>query len=183
MVAVSCAPHSKAYPRNRLPITHAERTLRLSPDHTGALGCLVTAKLSRKFYEKFGDELTNELVEWGNDRRESFRARWTPRIALTYVSSTSSTSPGSRRNSWVSSIDSRPGCPLSRRGSFDGCSCSGSGRWEPSSPSGPSNSPPLPDTRSPLAHPTRARFRPPWSARADPSGNTSHTQYSSQRSP
>jgi len=33
----------------------------------------VTAKLSRKFYEKFGDELTNELVEWGNDRRESFR--------------------------------------------------------------------------------------------------------------
>jgi len=44
----------------------------------------VTAKLSRKFYEKFGDELTNELVEWGNDRRESFRARWTPRIALTY---------------------------------------------------------------------------------------------------
>src|SRR5438046_9611775 len=105
MVAVSCAPHSKTYPGNRSPITHAERTLRLSPDHTGALGCLVTAKLSRKFYEKFGDELTNELVEWGNDRRESFRARWTPRIALTYVSSTSSTSPGSRRNSWVSSID------------------------------------------------------------------------------
>ena len=26
----------------------------------------VTAKLSRKFYEKFGDELTNELVEWFN---------------------------------------------------------------------------------------------------------------------
>jgi hypothetical protein len=26
----------------------------------------VTAKLSRKFYETFGDELTNELVEWLN---------------------------------------------------------------------------------------------------------------------
>src|SRR5256885_2769392 len=26
----------------------------------------VTAKLSRKFYEKFGDEVTNELVEWFN---------------------------------------------------------------------------------------------------------------------
>jgi hypothetical protein len=26
----------------------------------------VTAKLSRKFYEHFGDELTNELVEWFN---------------------------------------------------------------------------------------------------------------------
>ena len=26
----------------------------------------VTAKLSRKFYDKFGDELTNELVEWFN---------------------------------------------------------------------------------------------------------------------
>jgi len=26
----------------------------------------VTAKLSRKFYERFGDELTNELVEWFN---------------------------------------------------------------------------------------------------------------------
>ena len=26
----------------------------------------VTAKLSRKFYEKFGDDLTNELVGWFN---------------------------------------------------------------------------------------------------------------------
>jgi hypothetical protein len=26
----------------------------------------VTAKLSRKFYETFGDELANELVEWFN---------------------------------------------------------------------------------------------------------------------
>ena len=26
----------------------------------------VTAKLSRKFYEKFGDEIANELVEWFN---------------------------------------------------------------------------------------------------------------------
>lgn len=26
----------------------------------------VTAKLSRRFYERFGDEITNELVEWLN---------------------------------------------------------------------------------------------------------------------
>ncbi|HEY4658959.1 MAG TPA: hypothetical protein VIH11_05580 [Gemmatimonadaceae bacterium] len=26
----------------------------------------VTAKLSRQFYERFGDQLTNELVEWFN---------------------------------------------------------------------------------------------------------------------
>ena len=38
----------------------------------------VTAKLSRKFYQRFGDELTNELVEWFNDRRESFRVWWMP---------------------------------------------------------------------------------------------------------
>jgi hypothetical protein len=33
----------------------------------------VTAKLSRKFYEKFGDELTNELVEWFNQVDAAYR--------------------------------------------------------------------------------------------------------------
>jgi len=33
----------------------------------------VTAKLSRKFYEKFGDELTNELVEWFNQVDATYR--------------------------------------------------------------------------------------------------------------
>jgi len=33
----------------------------------------VTAKLSRKFYEKFGDELTNELVEWFNKVDATYR--------------------------------------------------------------------------------------------------------------
>ena len=64
----------------------------------------VTARLSRKFSERFGDDLVNEcrsnvftavkinawhdtlerheLVEWFNDRRESFRAWWTPRTAV-----------------------------------------------------------------------------------------------------
>lgn len=37
----------------------------------------VTAKLSRKFYEKLGDDVANELVEWFNDRRECFSVRWT----------------------------------------------------------------------------------------------------------
>ncbi len=34
----------------------------------------VTAKLSRKFYEKFGDDLTNELVEWFNAVDATYRA-------------------------------------------------------------------------------------------------------------
>jgi hypothetical protein len=34
----------------------------------------VTAKLSRKFYEKFGDELANELVEWFNQVDATYRS-------------------------------------------------------------------------------------------------------------
>lgn len=34
----------------------------------------VTAKLSRKFYERFGDDLTNELVTWFNDVDTTYRA-------------------------------------------------------------------------------------------------------------
>jgi hypothetical protein len=34
----------------------------------------VAAKLSRKFYETFGDELTNELVEWFNQVDATYRA-------------------------------------------------------------------------------------------------------------
>ena len=34
----------------------------------------VTAKLSRRFYETFGDELTNELVEWFNSMDLTYRA-------------------------------------------------------------------------------------------------------------
>ncbi|PYO74933.1 MAG: hypothetical protein E6K55_11305 [Gemmatimonadetes bacterium] len=33
----------------------------------------VTAKLSRKFYEKLGDDLTNELVEWFNQVDAAYR--------------------------------------------------------------------------------------------------------------
>ena len=33
----------------------------------------VTAKLSKKFYEKFGDDLTNELVTWFNDVDATYR--------------------------------------------------------------------------------------------------------------
>jgi len=33
----------------------------------------VTAKLSRAFYEKFGDELTNELVDWFNKVDATYR--------------------------------------------------------------------------------------------------------------
>jgi uncharacterized protein YceH (UPF0502 family) len=34
----------------------------------------VTAKLSRRFYERFGDEITNELVEWFNQVDATYRA-------------------------------------------------------------------------------------------------------------
>ena len=33
----------------------------------------VTAKLSRKFYERFGDELANELVDWFNQVDATYR--------------------------------------------------------------------------------------------------------------
>jgi hypothetical protein len=33
----------------------------------------VTARLSRKFYEKFGDDITNELVDWFNQVDASYR--------------------------------------------------------------------------------------------------------------
>jgi hypothetical protein len=33
----------------------------------------VTAKLSRQFYEKFGDEITNELVTWFNQVDATYR--------------------------------------------------------------------------------------------------------------
>ena len=33
----------------------------------------VTAKLSRKFYETFGEDLTNELVEWFNSVDATYR--------------------------------------------------------------------------------------------------------------
>ena len=36
----------------------------------------VTAKLSRKFYEQFGDDLTNELVNWMNQVDTSYRAEF-----------------------------------------------------------------------------------------------------------
>lgn len=34
----------------------------------------VTARLSRKFYERFGDDVTNELVEWFNAVDATYRA-------------------------------------------------------------------------------------------------------------
>ena len=34
----------------------------------------VTAKLSRRFYEMFGDEVANELVEWFNAMDATYRA-------------------------------------------------------------------------------------------------------------
>jgi hypothetical protein len=38
------------------------------------LGVPVTAKLSRKFYEKLGEDVANELVEWFNSVDATYRA-------------------------------------------------------------------------------------------------------------
>jgi hypothetical protein len=35
----------------------------------------ITARLSRRFYDKFGDEIVNELVEWLNQVDAAFRAQ------------------------------------------------------------------------------------------------------------
>src|SRR6266705_1525029 len=42
--------------------------------HFLELWMTVTAKLSRKFYERFGDDLTNELVEWFNQVDATYRS-------------------------------------------------------------------------------------------------------------
>lgn len=36
----------------------------------------VTARLSRTFYEKFGDDVTNELVEWFNQVDATYRSEF-----------------------------------------------------------------------------------------------------------
>jgi hypothetical protein len=36
----------------------------------------VTAKLSKKFYDRFGDDLTNELVEWFNQVDVAYRSEF-----------------------------------------------------------------------------------------------------------
>jgi len=35
---------------------------------------MVTARLSQKFYERFGDDIANELVTWFNDVDATYRA-------------------------------------------------------------------------------------------------------------
>lgn len=37
----------------------------------------ITVKLSERFYERLGHEFVDELVNWFNDRRKSFRVKWT----------------------------------------------------------------------------------------------------------
>src|SRR5213595_4251438 len=45
-----------------------------SPDRTPRGIVPVTAKLSRKFYETFGDEIANDLVDWFNAVDATYRA-------------------------------------------------------------------------------------------------------------
>jgi len=45
----------------------------------------VTAKLSRKFYEKFGDDLANELVDWFNMVDATYRSELRELNELNYA--------------------------------------------------------------------------------------------------
>src|SRR3990172_7060671 len=48
--------------------------VRMASVHPPGTPMPVTAKLSRQFYEKLGDELANELVEWFNQVDATYRA-------------------------------------------------------------------------------------------------------------
>jgi hypothetical protein len=52
----------------------AERTVRMRTGTAQGLLVPVTAKLSRKFYEKLGDDVANELVEWFNSVDATYRS-------------------------------------------------------------------------------------------------------------
>ena len=45
----------------------------------------VTAKLSRKFYEKFGDDIANELVDWFNMVDATYRLELREQNELNYA--------------------------------------------------------------------------------------------------
>jgi hypothetical protein len=45
----------------------------------------VTARLSRRFYEKFGDEIVNELVEWLNQVDAAYRSEVKEAIDISFV--------------------------------------------------------------------------------------------------
>jgi len=45
----------------------------------------VTAKLSSKFYERFGDDVTNELVEWFNQVDTAYRSEFRDLFELNFA--------------------------------------------------------------------------------------------------
>src|SRR2546423_5492329 len=60
--------------RNPLPMQGAERRLMLVAPPTRKGAPMPVAKLSREFYERFGDKLTDELVNCLNSIEGSYRA-------------------------------------------------------------------------------------------------------------
>ena len=45
----------------------------------------VTARLSRRFYEKFGDDVVNELVDWFNQVDSTYRSELRELIELNFA--------------------------------------------------------------------------------------------------
>ena len=62
-----------APPCEPLPTSRVARRFTVVANSDDGAEMPVTAKLSRKFYETFGDELTNELVEWFNAVDATYR--------------------------------------------------------------------------------------------------------------
>ena len=67
-----------AFPRDERALHRRSRRFTNSSLRTATLPSPparpVTAKLSRKFYETFGDEIANELVEWFNQVDATYRS-------------------------------------------------------------------------------------------------------------
>src|SRR5207247_8775949 len=59
---------------NALPSHRSLMHASCSPDRPPRGIVPVTAKLSRKFYEAFGDEIANDLVDWFNAVDATYRA-------------------------------------------------------------------------------------------------------------
>ena len=47
--------------------------------------CVVSLKLSRKFYERFGEDVTNELVDWFNNVDATYRSNLKELVELQYA--------------------------------------------------------------------------------------------------
>jgi hypothetical protein len=65
--------------------TDVRRAYRMVYRHLSGARVPVTAKLSHKFYEKFGDDIANELVDWFNMVDATYRGELRELNELNYA--------------------------------------------------------------------------------------------------